>query len=162
MSRKNGGFRKKSVTGFVQPTVEEINTEIRRKVDYAIAEKLEKIRGLRMNYCDLKIVESHISFRLDQLGLNEKGEKIKDMRIVELFNGAPKPEIILKAELDKEIDVYKLLVGEIEGATRYLKQNGFSDEDVVSIKLGVFDSVKWHESQSLKEHKGLGVADYVG
>ena len=92
----------------------------------------------------LDISESIINFRLKQLGLNEKWELTDKPNIQETFEGAPKPEAILKAELNMDVYNYKQEILAFEKLKdKFLKQHEFKKKEVEQIMTGNFDWTKW-------------------
>jgi len=140
----------KNEAGFTKPTKAEVNKIIKEKKkgvvakgkvgDFVATEKREKIDAayeLQFNWLQLKLVETELKFKNDQVA-NKKGEK----EIVELYNGAAKPMNMLIAEYNLKLYAYKRLIGEVENAKAKLKEFKVSDEDVKSIQNGVFDFTK--------------------
>ncbi len=98
----------------------------------------------------LEISESIINFRLSQLGLNKAWTQTDKPNIQELFEGAPKPESILKAELAMNVYDYKREVLAFEKLKdKFLKQHKFEEDDVLSIMAGDYDWTNW--SKEFKE-----------
>lgn len=150
--REKGGFRQKKGK-WVTPTITEINNEIKRKMDYETQEILLKINCIEFDWVNLKLIESRLLFRQKQLGLDKQGNNIASVKVQEFFNGVIKPKEMLSAEYDLDIHTYKKLVGEIEASIRFLKEKGFTDEQIKDIKLNKFDYVGWHEKNC--EVKGV-------
>jgi hypothetical protein len=153
--------RKRSTGKFVVPTVDEVNEEIQRKMDYNTQQTLENIDGLRYDWLALKQQESLIRWRLEQLGKDIDGKELGPVSIQEKFNNGIMPQYILEANLNMNLVDYEKAIAVIEGRIRFLKDKGFTDEQISQIKMGKFSKLDWHTEDSKKVKKDEKIS-YTG
>jgi hypothetical protein len=131
---------------FVKPSKAEVNKIIKAKkkgiqqpqyVDPQAREKIDVAYELHFNYLQLKLVETEIKLKQEQIANFEGKESI-----TELYNGCPKPKNMVVAEHNLKLYQYKRLASEIEANKRFLKASKLKDKEIKDIMWGDYDFTK--------------------
>lgn len=143
---------------FVVPTAAEMLEDRRQFVDSKVREIVVEHDRLAQMMLHLNVIESTITFRLNQLGLDTELKKIdgKSINITEQFNGAIKSEQMMIAETNLMLYTYKAQVREIERLKeKFVSEYKFSPEDVTKIVKGEFNISQWAKEYVDNQNKGM-------
>lgn len=137
---------------FTVPTEEEIKHDRNDFMTQRIAQIIQEGNSLAGIQYKITIEEEAIKFRMHQLGIDDDWKQTGKVNIQETFEGAPKPESMLRAELNHEVYVYKESIMRYEKLKdKFITEYKFTVEDVEKIVFGGFDWTNWQKKALAEE-----------